>query len=146
MTFANSLIQKMAADDPAYRTVYLYGPSAVTAALATAAESEIRRAHPNARIIRTTGSAFCLKVRSLCAQGSLSQMLCAHTGDLLIVEGIGEIAGNATVEEELYRILDWYLEQGKPFLVTGDASVACIRDLAPRIRAQLSGGICIAVE
>jgi chromosomal replication initiator protein len=143
---ADGVIQKLVAQDRMYNTVYVYGSAARTAAMAACAEAEMRRARPNAKIIHITGSAFYADVLSRCRQGELSGMLHAYTGDLLILEDISPIAGAEMTEQELYGILDWFLEHEKQLLITGDAPPDCVQNLAPRIRAQLNGGICIAIE
>lgn len=143
---ASAVIQKLVAQDRVYNTVYFYGSRVLTAAIAAYAEAEMRRARPNAKVIHITGAAFYDDVLDRCRQGKLSGMLRAYTGDLLILEGIGPIAGAEMTEEELYYILDWFLEHGKQLLITEDVPPDRIQNLAPRICAQFSGGICIAVE
>ena len=60
---------------------------------------------------------------------------------MFIFENIEQIAGRETTEQQLYGIFDWLLENGRRIIVTGSVPSASIDKLAPRIRAQLDGGI-----
>jgi len=65
---------------------------------------------------------------------------------LFIFENIGEIAGIETKEQSLYGILDWLLENRRKIVISGTVPINDMMILAPRICAQIDGGIDCPVE
>ena len=47
--------------------------------------------------------------------------------------------------QRLYGILDWLLENNRQIVITGTVPTAAIANLAPRIKAQIDGGIACAI-
>ncbi|MBR7178728.1 MAG: hypothetical protein IKD27_04320 [Oscillospiraceae bacterium] len=130
----------------AYDVIYLYGNTNAAAALAAAAEKAMRAKDPDSVIVHTSGDQFLEDLHLNCCQGTLRRMQNAYLGDYLILEDIQCVAGKEYTQQILYGIINSFLENGKQILITGTAPPYCIAALAPRIQAQLIGGINIFVE
>ena len=66
--------------------------------------------------------------------------------DLFVLEHLDAIAGSIVAEEPLYGVLDRFLENHAQIVITGNVRLADMWKLAPRIRAQLDGGISCLVK
>ena len=66
--------------------------------------------------------------------------------DLFVLEYIDTVAGYLASEEHLYGILDWLLEHHVQIVITGNMRIADMKKLAPRICAQIDGGISCLVR
>ena len=122
-----------------YNTVYFYGDSNRMQVMLANIERVYTKYYPMAKVIRTDAESFCNKtIRNMREQiFHTPQCDCA----LYIFENMEQIAGMETTEQQLYGIFDWLLENGRRIIVTGSVPSASIDKLAPRIRAQLDGGI-----
>lgn len=129
--------------DRAYDCLYVYGSKAAVGALVSAV---VEKTDSSLRVIYTDGATFCREAVDRCARGELQTLQGDYQGDLLILEDIQMLAGKESMQELIYGILDWYLENGKQILVTGHAPLYAIANLEPRVCAQLSGGISISAE
>lgn len=121
------------------------------------AAERYRRKYPSAGVVRTDAEGF---VREMVEQFTHTDRFAAErmeriaggsiyampSCDLYIFEHIDGVAGKESVEQRLYGILDWLLENGRQIIITGSAPTAAIRNLAPRIRAQIDGGITFCAE
>ena len=125
-----------------YDVVYLYGNQETAAAMTAALEEEYTKKHPHAGICRTDADSFREETRKQIPGGEAWGADC----DLFIFENIDGIAGLEINEQRLYGILDWLLENRRQILVTGTVPTVQILTLAPRIRAQIDGGIAICLE
>ena len=126
-----------------YSLVYFYGnPQGILAALSEITET-YKKYCPAAKIIRVNAEAFCIETIHSIREGIFSSQCDC---DLYIFENIGAVAGRETIEQRLYGILDWLLEHGRQIIVTGSAPTSELRTLAPRICAQLDGGVSFPME
>ena len=66
--------------------------------------------------------------------------------DLFVLEHLDTVAGFLVTEELLYGVLDWFLEHHVQIVVTGNMRTADMEKLAPRIRAQIDGGISCLIR
>ena len=141
--FIDTLLRK---ENTLYQLVYFYGSSDSARRLTAALAQEAKERNPHALILHTNGNAFYQDMVSRIRRGMPTGIQAAYCGDLLILEDLEAIAGNETSEQHLYGIIDWYLENGKQLVVTGSAPVKDIIALAPRICAQIEGGISFRLE
>lgn len=125
--------------------LYVYGLPRSTAELAEQVFQAYRVRNPEARICREDGSVLHPKIIDRIKRGQSLWTLEKADCDLLILEHIEGIAGQETSEEVIYMLLDNMLLQGRQILVTGNVPVPQLLTLAPRICAQLSGGINLPV-
>lgn len=128
-----------------YNTLYLFGDPEKTIALIARLRTDMTNRKPATMVRHITGTAFREDVITRCHRGDISNIKRDYQGDMLILEGLEYVAGREATEEKLYGILDWYLENGKRIIVTGDGALDQLTRLAPRIHAQLSGGISLLV-
>lgn len=144
----NKLFSAFAESSDIYRHLYLYEASAQVKAAAEQCIEEYRNAHPNSSVCRFTGASFVDAVIQTCA-GFVARFIHANSSfitllsqcNMLVIEGIEDLAGKQASMEKLYIILDKRLELGLPFLITGNTTPSAIPDLAPRIAAILDGSL-----
>ena len=120
-----------------YNIVYFYGNQHH---INTMIDVIAKKCH-NRQITRVTGSAFRDEMMQIILNGGQSTLDC----DLYIFERIEKVAGLEANEQRLYGVLDWLLEQKKQIIITGTIPVKEIERLAPRIRAQIDGGISLYI-
>ena len=126
-----------------YRRIYFYGDAAHITPLLDDLETQYRTRNPTAAVTRITAQDFCSETIRNVQSGDLDTPNCDC--DLYIFEEIGQIAGMKVTEERLYGILDRLQEHDRQIIVTGSVPTAGMHRLAPRIRAQLDGGISFPV-
>lgn len=124
-----------------YDTLYLYGDPRRTAGYAAEAAVKTGAFRPDAKVVRVSAGDFCADLVQKLTNGERRNCLQAYYGDVLIFEDVSAVAGRELLQQMLYGLFDWYLENGKQMLVTGPAPPEAIPGLAPRIQAQLIGGI-----
>ncbi len=127
----------------AYDVLFVYGHASATAELVARASRDYCRVHPNAKVIHENGIDFHDRFVERIKAGLNTFPWGNGEWDLLIFENIHKVAGQEFSEEIVYELLDILLQQGGQILVTGDKSVPNMLTLAPRICAQLSGGISL---
>ena len=128
---------------PVYDLLYLYGAHQTTAGFIDALTNQYAERHPSAQIVRTTSESFRDEtIRKVVAGERFSATLC----DLFILEDISELAGMEANEQRLYGILDWLIENKRQVVISGDVPISQINKLAPRICAQVNGGISCALN
>ena len=132
-------------EDSIYDTLYLYGADDAIASLMADVINDLKQQRPDINLIHTSGDIFTRSVISCSIQGSAHDVQSSHHADILIFEGTDTIANHHATQQELYSLIDWYLENRKQFIVTGSAPITAIEGLAPRIQAQLSSSLCICV-
>jgi chromosomal replication initiation ATPase DnaA len=129
-----------------YNVVYLYGAVDATGKLIDRIAEEVKAQNPDWLVVQTTGTAFCREFISGIRCGEISAWQKSLQGDVLLLDDIEAVAGHESMEQFLYGLLDWYLERKKQIVVAGQVPLKDISNLAPRICAQLSGGISFFVE
>lgn len=98
--------------------------------------------HPEANILRLDAEEFRSEtLRKVMAGEHYIIPVC----DLFVLENIDGVAGLEANEQRLYGILDWLLENNRQIVITGTAPTAAIANLAPRIKAQIDGGIAYSI-
>ena len=136
-----SLIAKFAAGESSlYDVLYFYGAQEETRAMVDALIKEYEKKHPSARIRRTNAGSFVEETISA-FRAENSDFVSAPACDLFVFEQIEGIAGMEVTQERLYGILDRLLENKRKIIISGARPTAQITKLAPRIRAQIDGGI-----
>ena len=121
-----------------YDLLYLYGENCLTAKIVDELLNSYRVRYPEAIVLRMDAESFCEETfRKILAGEHYTLPAC----DLFILEHIDGVAGLEANEQRLYGILDWLLENNRQIVITGTAPTAAVTNLAPRIKAQIDGGI-----
>lgn len=121
-----------------YDLLYLYGEDCLTAEIVDEILNSYRVRYPEANVLRMDAEDF----RAESIRKVLSgEYYTIPTCDLFVLECIDGVAGLEANEQRLYGILDWLLENNRQIVITGTAPTAAVTNLAPRIRAQIDGGI-----
>lgn len=129
-----------------YNVVHLYGAVDATGKLIDRIAEEVKAKNPDLLVVQTTGAAFFRELISSIRYGDVSAWQESLRGDVFLLDDIEAVAGRESAEQHLYGLLDWYLERKKQIVVAGQAPLKDISNLAPRICAQLAGGINLLVE
>ena len=121
-----------------YNVVYFYGNSKRITTIIDAITSKCC----NKKVVRTNGTDF----REETIQLILNRKMHMPECNLYSLENIDKIAGMEANEQRLYGVLDWLMESGIQIVISGATPTKAIKKLAPRIRAQIDGGISFYVE
>ena len=142
--FHNKIIHAFTSRETSlYDVLYLYGqPSSVNLYIDTL-EEKYMQAYPSIQVIQTNATNF---IKETCEQVLRGASYAMPQCDLYIFEGINGVAGMEANEQRLYGILDWLLENKKQIIITGSVPTSELGSLAPRIRAQIDGGISLLIE
>lgn len=129
-----------------YRHLYLYGETELTKAATEKLVMTYLSAHPHMSLERFTGISFAQRVLEVLIKQHISTSFAEFVWylshcDLLLIEDIQELPGSKGIMEYLYVILDKRLEQGLPFLITGNVIPSAIPKLEPRILTILEGSL-----
>ena len=125
-----------------YDLLYLYGQSWPTTKIVEELLNSYRVENPKANILRMDADGFREDTfRKVLAGEHYTYPVC----DLFILEHIDGIAGLEANEQRLYGILDWLLENNRQIVITGTVPTTAITNLAPRICAQIDGGIAYSI-
>lgn len=134
----------VARENSIYDVVYFCGDAKTIQAALKEAEHKYAEHHPEAVVIREDAADFYNTTMRNLQEGRRSALY--YDCDLYIFSRINLIAGREVNEQRLYGILDWLLEHGRQIIVTGSEPTEDISRLAPRIRAQLDGGVALRLE
>ena len=128
-----------------YNPVFCCGTQIAIESAVKWTETAIANHQPEARIVRINGSAFiCRSIHIVKERGNLfSFVKSCCGGDVLILTEPEAIAGKKRMSENLYYILDDYLLHNRSIFSFALTPPGDIPELAPRIRAQLEGGILL---
>ena len=121
-----------------YNVIYFYGDQH---SVSTTIDAIIRKCCDR-QIVRTSGTAFREETVQIILNGGGSMPDC----DLYIFESIEKVAGLEANEQRLYGVLDWLMENSRQIIITGATPTKEIEKLAPRIHAQIDGGISFYFE
>lgn len=125
-----------------YDLLYLYGEDCLTTGIVDEILNSYRVRYPEANILRMDAEEFRAEtLRKVMAGEHYIILAC----DLFVLEHIDGIAGLEANEQRLYGILDWLLENNRQIVISGTAPTVAVTNLAPRIRAQIDGGISCSV-
>ena len=129
-----------------YRHLYLYGETELTKAATEKLVMTYRCLYPHMSLDRFTGITFTQRVIEVLINQTISTSFAEFVWylshcELLAIEDIQELSGSKGIMEYLYIILDKRLEQGLPFLITGNVIPSAIPKLEPRIRTILEGSL-----
>ena len=127
-----------------YDSVYFYGTRERAVSIVNEIEEQYRKRYPKIEVVRVDGEIFHNEIMHNIRTGNVR--VPQWKGDLYIFENVEYVAGRVYAEQLLYETLDWMLQNNRQIVVTGSAPTASIENLAPRICAQLDGGISLCVD
>lgn len=131
-----------------YDVVYFYGEPKAAVAMIDELLRSYSSCYKSKNIIRMNGQVFFKNQLQNIKEGKSLQVLSEEelcNCDLFIFEEIDTIAGLQTTEQAIYGVLDWFLEHNVQIVITGSVPISHMDKLAPRICAQLAGGISCPV-
>ena len=128
-----------------YNPIFCHGSREALKAAEKQIEKVISETLLDVKVIRIDGPDFLNRImHSLKEGGDIFRFAkSCGGGDILILSGLEEFAGKELASECLYYILDDYLLRGHAIIAFAQTPPIGIVKLAPRIRAQLEGGILL---
>ncbi|MBX7165098.1 MAG: AAA family ATPase [Pirellulales bacterium] len=64
---------------------------------------------------------------------------------LLVLDDLGQLAGKVEAQQQLCQILDYLSARRRAIVITSSASPANSRELSPRLRSRLGGGLVLPI-
>lgn len=132
-----------------YDLVYFYGRPKDTSLVIDELMHNFKERYPGKRIIRMKARDITTIMCEKIIHNIFGPILTEHElsrCDLFVLEFLDTVAGYLATEEHLYGMLDWLLEHHIQIVITGNMRIADMKKLAPRIRAQIDGGISCLVR
>ena len=142
----NSIIER---ENRIYDLVYFFGRPKDTTLVIDELLQNMSVCHQNKMVIRMNArditTILCNNVKHNTRMPVLNDAE-LNNCDLFVLEYIDTVAGFHATEELLYGVLDWFLENHVQIVITGNMRLADMEKLAPRIRAQIDGGISCLIR
>ena len=129
--------------DGLYNVVYLYGNEESVTLLLDTVVVLTASAQPDKKVARIKANFLADEWYRDILQGRRPAV---PECDVLILEGIHEVAGREVMEQLLYGVFDHFLESHRRLIFTGNGPTSQIQSLAERIRAQIDGGVALELE
>ena len=132
-----------------YDLVYFYGRPKDTSLVIDELMHNYKERYPGKRVIRMKARDITTIMCEKIIHNIFGPILTEHElsrCDLFVLEFLDTVAGYLATEEHLYGMLDWLLEHHIQIVITGNMRIADMKKLAPRIRAQIDGGISCLVR
>jgi chromosomal replication initiator protein len=141
-------VQQLLAAEPVVDVVVLVGPAATGKTLAAAELIRVWRSErADDRILHVTAADFARALSHARKADAVDDFRAKHRAvQLLVVEGLDEIAERTTAHEELARTLDVLSESGGRAVITMRALPSETRGLVPTLASRLMGGLTVSVE
>ena len=132
-----------------YDLVYFYGRPKDTLLVIDELVHNYKERYPGKRVFRMKARDITTIMCEKIIHNIFGPILTEHElsrCDLFVLEFLDTVAGYLATEEHLYGILDWLLEHHVQIVITGNMRIADMKKLAPRICAQIDGGISCLVR
>lgn len=142
----NAIVER---ENRIYDLVYFFGRPKDTMLVIDELLHNISVCHHNKTVIRMNArditTILCNNVKHNTRMPVLNDVE-LNVCDLFVLEHLDTVAGFLVTEELLYGVLDWFLEHHVQIVITGNMRTADMEKLAPRIRAQIDGGISCPIR
>jgi hypothetical protein len=130
-----------------YNPLVISGPAGVGKThLLMAIGQRARVLDPELLVHYESGEAFVDRVTNSLSAGTLDAFREASAGiDVLLLDGLQEVAGKGRTEEELLRIAGELVGRGAQLVIAANAPLAELPGLAPALAARLVGGLNVEI-
>ncbi len=131
-----------------FNPLIIYGDSGLGKThLMKATEYEIKKKHPELKIIYTTGESFINElVKALEFKDTIRFHEKYRNADILLVDDIQTIAGKERMQEEFFHTFNDLYNAGKQIVLTSDILPKHITKLQERIRTRFANGVQVDVK
>ncbi len=131
-----------------YNPLFIYGDSGLGKThLLKAIENEVRKNHPDTKIIYTTGENFLNELIEAIKSNTQTEFHNKYRGaDFLLIDDIQFIAGKDTAQEEFFHTFNDLYNARKQIVLTADIAPSKIHLLANRIRSRFSLGVQVDIQ
>jgi len=141
----------MVAATPGVRTrnpLLLYGSSGLGKThLMIAAGNEMRRQHPNLRILFLRADTFSSSFRNAALKKDMDQFKSEFQDvDVLLVDDVHVLAIPGKTQEEFFHTFNLLFDRGQQIVMTCDQVPKEIAQLDPRLRSRLSWGLSVLID
>ena len=130
-----------------FNPLIIYGDSGLGKThLMKAIEHEVRKNHPDLKIIYTTGESFINELVKAIQNGKTIEFHDKYrNADYLMVDDIQTIAGKERMQEEFFHTFNDLYNAGKQIVLTSDIAPSKISKLQDRILTRFSLGVQVDV-
>jgi len=142
-------LAKMVASQPGmYNPVFFYGPAGMGKThLLHAIADAMGRQHPDARIELVSCTEFVNRLVSAIVNGMTEEFRQFYAeADALLLDDVQEIAGKEATQEELIRLFDMLIRDGKQIVMTADRSPSSILAVEDRTISRFDGGVLAEIS
>ena len=130
-----------------FNPLIIYGDSGLGKThLMKAIEHEVKKNHPELKVIYTTGESFINElVKALEFKNTIKFHDKYRNADYLMVDDIQTIAGKERMQEEFFHTFNDLYNAGKQIVLTSDIAPSKISKLQDRILTRFSNGVQVDV-
>ncbi len=132
----------------AYNPLFIYGPSGLGKThLLYAIANEIRRQHPEFKIVYIKGDQFTNELISAVQEGKNVEFRNKYRGaDLLLMDDIQFIAGRDATQEEFFHTFNTLYESKKQIVLTSDRPPNDMLRLEDRLKTRFEWGLLADIQ
>lgn len=136
-------INGQASANQTYNPLFIYGDSGLGKThLMKAIENEVKKKHPETKIIYTTGENFLNELIEAIKNNTTTEFHNKYRGaDFLLIDDIQFIAGKDTAQQEFFHTFNDLYNARKQIVLTADIAPSKIHLLENRIRSRFALGI-----
>ncbi len=132
-----------------YNPLFIHGPSGLGKThLLFAITNEIKKKHPNVRIVYKKGEEFTNELIASLKDNTMESFrnkYRRHT-DVLLIDDIQFIAGKTSTQEEFFHTFSALFESGKQIIITSDRPPKEINPLEERLRSRFEWGVIADIQ
>jgi chromosomal replication initiator protein len=148
-TSLNQLATGQLTDNPCvHNPIFLYGPPGTgKTELSHTLVAQWQRSHPLRPVRVIDGATYRRGYSTAVGRNAVNhwwKRLAENS--MLCLDGVDEIAGRRATEETLVRLIDQFLSEDRPVLVTGSVHPANHVGLSPRLASRLSAGLAVQLR
>ena len=132
----------------AYNPLFIYGASGLGKThLLYAIANEIRRQHPDYKIVYMKGDQFTNELIAALQEGKNAEFRNKYRGaDLLLMDDIQFIAGKDSTQEEFFHTFNNLYENGKQIVLTSDRPPNEMLRLEDRLKTRFEWGLLADIQ
>ena len=141
---------KAVAENPgkSYNPLFIWGPSGLGKThLLYAIANEVRRIHPEYKIVYIKGDQFTIELIDALAKGRNVEFRSKYReADLFLIDDIQFIAGKNSTQEEFFHTFNQLHEANKQIVMTSDRKPSDMATLEDRLRTRFEWGLLADVQ
>lgn len=131
-----------------YNPLFIYGPAGVGKThLLYAISNELRRQHPNFKVVYIKGDQFTIELIAALQSGKNVEFRSKYReADLFLIDDIQFIAGKESTQEEFFHTFNKLYEEHKQIVMTSDRKPSDMLTLEDRLRTRFEWGLLADIQ